>query len=366
MVIKAQLYIARLYWQCFFITASILLSVVYLFDAVELMRRASRRPDVDTGLILQLTLLKLPEVGLQLLGFAALLAAAWAMLRLVRTQEVMVLRASGVSLGAVMLPMVLCAGLVGVVRTTVLQPFGNIMQSSYQQLDNALLRSTPQDMNANRYGVWIRGEMDTGSTYFLYGESVVPVDNGWKLAPATLLVFSKSFKQERRIDATTALLQGTEWDIQDGWETDATAASIPIKSLRVPSNMTPDQFKESLERRQNVAFWDLPKAISLNRLAGAPVQFYILSLHRQLSDPLLFGSLTLLVTALGRASTRKAGTMVFIPILAVTAFFLFIVTDVIYALGISDTLPAWLAAWLPAVLAFVLGGVLVMHADDTV
>ncbi|MEQ9199166.1 MAG: LPS export ABC transporter permease LptG, partial [Rhodospirillales bacterium] len=53
-------------WQFLFHVLSvllILLGIIFLFDFIELMRRASSRPDVSVGLVAQMTLMKLPHLG---------------------------------------------------------------------------------------------------------------------------------------------------------------------------------------------------------------------------------------------------------------------------------------------------------------
>ena len=52
-----------------------LLSIIYLFDTVELLRRAAKKDNVPLSLILQMGLFKLPEVGQMILPFAVLFSA---------------------------------------------------------------------------------------------------------------------------------------------------------------------------------------------------------------------------------------------------------------------------------------------------
>ena len=68
-------YLGRTYILGFLSLLAVLLGIVYLFDTVELFRRASKFSDVPLPLVLQMGLLKLPEVGQIILPFAVLFSA---------------------------------------------------------------------------------------------------------------------------------------------------------------------------------------------------------------------------------------------------------------------------------------------------
>ena len=67
-------YLARSYLLNLVMMLAALLAVVYLFDTVELLRRASKR-EVPFSLILQMGILKLPEIGQIILPFSILFSA---------------------------------------------------------------------------------------------------------------------------------------------------------------------------------------------------------------------------------------------------------------------------------------------------
>ncbi|MCF6320014.1 MAG: LptF/LptG family permease, partial [Proteobacteria bacterium] len=81
-----------------------LFAVIYLFDTVELIRRASKRGDIPISLILQMGLLKLPEVGQTIFPFAVLFSAMYTFWQLTRQYELIVVRASGFSVWQFLLP----------------------------------------------------------------------------------------------------------------------------------------------------------------------------------------------------------------------------------------------------------------------
>ena len=74
-----------------------LLMIVYLFDTVELIRRGSKFEDVPFTLMLQMGLLKLPEVGQVLFPFAILFSAMFTFWQFTKRSELIVVRSAGLS-----------------------------------------------------------------------------------------------------------------------------------------------------------------------------------------------------------------------------------------------------------------------------
>jgi lipopolysaccharide export system permease protein len=75
----------------------ILLGVIYLLDLLEMMRRAAGYPGVSFGIIAEMSLLKLPLIGMRLLPFAVLFGAMFTFWRLTRTNELVIVRTANLS-----------------------------------------------------------------------------------------------------------------------------------------------------------------------------------------------------------------------------------------------------------------------------
>ena len=65
-------YIGRTFAGYVALMLGMLLGVVLLFDTLELFRRASKKAELDIFAVLQMSLLKLPEVGQQIIPLAIL------------------------------------------------------------------------------------------------------------------------------------------------------------------------------------------------------------------------------------------------------------------------------------------------------
>src|ERR1700759_5811766 len=99
-----------------------MLSISFLIDYIELLRRGSTRAGVTLGVLLEMAALKLPHTAQEVLPFAVLFGTMLAFWRLTRNHELVVARAAGVSVWQFLTPAVLVAFLIGLVAVTIFNP----------------------------------------------------------------------------------------------------------------------------------------------------------------------------------------------------------------------------------------------------
>ena len=134
-------YLATTYAISFLQLFGVLLGIVYLFETVELLRRAAKFDDVPFTLVLQMGLLKLPEVGQIILPFAVLFSALYTFWFLVRRHELVILRAAGLSVWQFLAPIVGVAMLVGFFHMMVINPIGAMLITRYQEMEARYLQA---------------------------------------------------------------------------------------------------------------------------------------------------------------------------------------------------------------------------------
>src|SRR6185503_10148816 len=157
-------YLGRQYMTSFLIFISVLLMVIYLIDTLELIRRAASHPEVSFAQIAKMSFFQLPEVGQQLFQFAVLFGGLFTFWRLTRTSELVVLRAVGVSAWEFLMPAILVAVSIGVVKVTVINPIGSAFSTKFEQMDNTLLRGKASTIDLSAGGLWLRENSSDGYT----------------------------------------------------------------------------------------------------------------------------------------------------------------------------------------------------------
>ena len=80
--------------------------------------------------------------------------------------------------------------------------------------------------------------------------------------------------------------------------------------------------------------------------------------------PLLLSAMLLIGTTSSLRLVRRGGAGLLITAGLAAGFLFYILSDVVFAVGLSGRLPAILAAWIPAGVAVLLGCTTLLHLED--
>ncbi len=350
------IYLGRQFFMSFLISISVLLTVIYLIDSLELLRRASSHPEVTFNQIAKMSFFQLPEVGQQLFQFAVLFGALFTFWRLTRTSELVVLRAVGISAWEFLLPAVLVALSIGLIKITLINPIGAAFSTRFEQMDNMLLRGKTSTIDLSAGGLWLR-QSGIDSYTIIHARNVD--STAWHLKDVSVYFLTNTDELTGRLDAPRADLNGTVWEIPSGSFNDPSQPDEPSKlvtNTRIPTDMTPSKIQEIFQSPKSHSFWTIQHYIRTMEATGISAVRLRLQYMELLADPFLFAGLVLLAAAAGLRQTRRGGTLFVIGTGVIAAFALFFLGNVVRALGESETIPLTLAAWVPAGLSL-LGGV---------
>ena len=102
-------YIARQFFAWFCGVFAAMVTVTFLLDYLELIRRGGAKVQATLSLLFEMAALKLPHTAQEVLPFAILFGTMLAFWRLTRNNELVVARAAGVSVWQFLTPAVLVA-----------------------------------------------------------------------------------------------------------------------------------------------------------------------------------------------------------------------------------------------------------------
>jgi lipopolysaccharide export system permease protein len=355
-------YIAAQYTLIFSGVLLTLLSLIYVFEVVELLRRSSSKTALLSD-VLMMGFFKLPEVGMRIFPFAILFAGLICFWRLARTSELVVLRASGVSAWQFALPAMLAAFMIAVVKITVLNPAGAFAFSMYQEWDNHVLRGQQNTVAFTDSGLWLRQINENKTQAVIHAATIDSAD--WSLRDVMLLLFSAKGQFLMRVDAPMAkLIPGKSWDIQNAVSTRASGLPNFSPNAVLPTHLTPSKIEEQFAAPDAVSFWKLPRLIRTIRHTGLAATKLELHYYSLLAEPLLFMGIALLSVAFALRNQRGGGVMQLILSGLGVGFALFFLGDFMRALANSDVIPITLAAWTPALLAIMIGASILLYVED--
>ena len=140
------------------------LAIIFLADFVELLRRTSTKEEVSIGIVLSMALLRLPSLGWEVMPFAVLIGGMASLLRLNRSQELVVARAAGVSVWQFLMPAVFVAFFIGVIAVTVYNPVAATLVSQFGQLETKYIKGRASLLSVAQTGFWLRESGENGKS----------------------------------------------------------------------------------------------------------------------------------------------------------------------------------------------------------
>lgn len=356
-------YLARTYFINMLFLLFALLSIIYLFDTVELIRRASKHADVSLILVLQMGLLKLPEVGQILFPFAILFSAMFTFWQLTRRSELIVVRSAGFSVWQFLTPIMAVAILVGALQMTVINPVGALLIGKFDQLESKYLKRENNQIAIFKEGLWLRQDGEKESSYVILHAARISQPD-WTLRDVTVFYFDQQDGFIKRVDADRANLDEGRWLFETVKIYEPNTGNREEALYALPTHLTIAEVEESFSSPESMSFWHLPGHIQTLEETGFDASRLKVHFHNLLSQPLMFAAMILLAATVSMRPPRFRGTATLFGIGVFMGFFVFFMSSFMQALGASQQIPVILAAWAPAVICFLLGLTVMMNLED--
>lgn len=354
-------YLARTYVLAFLQLLGILLAIVYLFDTVELLRRAAKFQNVPFTLVLQMSLLKLPDIGQIVLPFAVLFSALYTFWLLARRHELVIVRAAGLSVWQFLAPIVGVAMLIGVFHMTVINPIGAMMVSRYQVLETNYLQAKENTVSIGDQGLWLRQKTGDGGVIMHAQKIKMPE---WKMTGVTTFYFTATGDFVKRLDSESAILEDGNWRFDDVTINQGSGPPVKAASDTLTTNLTVTEIEDSFSTPEQTPFWILPSYIRTMEATGFDSKKLRIHFQTLLAQPLLFAAMVVLAATVSLKMARFQPTVFLIGSGVVIGFVVFFASSFLKALGASDQIPVLLAAWFPPLIALALGVSVILTTED--
>ncbi len=347
-----SLYIARVFLVMILAVFFGFLTVVYLGDISELLRRASYRPDLDLGTVALMALYKLAGTSEVLLSFSVLIACMSAYYGLSRRHELAVMRAAGISAWQFTAPACAAAFLFGMFTVTVYNPLAAAATSTYRTMEAQYLLGGEQGRISNVGGsVWLRQSNSTGAAVI---NAARGLHRGTELHNVVVYQFDRGDKFLEHIKADRAFYEAGRWRLEEAWITGRSGEPSYVPEHWVGTSLSRTQVSESLGSTSSISFWDLPQFIQIAERAGLSAHQYRVHYHMLLARPALFLAIALLAAVFCLRPPRFGQVVRILAAAPLIGLSLFTANHVSRSLGESGALPAAVAAWWFIALAIVI------------
>lgn len=355
------IYLGRTFLTRFLVLFAGIAAIVLLITTVDQLDQLASSAGASVLTAFQMAVLKLPQLAQEVMPFAVLFAGMATFWRLTRTNEFTVMRAAGVSVWQLIAPAVAIALLIGAVTTTVLNPLSAVMLERFERLEARHTGDTDSTLSVSETGLWLR-QANADGRAVIHAQRVRQAD--MTLFDVVVFRFDNADSFTSRIDAERAQLGQGRWILKDALLTEPGGEGERRERVAVPTELTADKIYQSFAPPETISFWRLPEFIQLLENSGFAAEPHRLQFHRLLAKPVLLAGMVLLAAIFALRQQRRGGVALTIVAGVLTGFGVFVLSNLVFAYGLSATIPVLFAAWTPAVIIVMLGAASLLHLED--
>lgn len=344
------------------VALAVIAALVMLIDFVEVSRSVRSHADLGAARIFTLTLMKSPAVILQLLPFVFLFGSLAAFVGLNRRSELIAMRAAGMSAWRFVFPAAGAAFATGVVVVAALNPIAASLDGLYER-ERARIRGGAGAAESSV--VWLR-EGDAQRQMVIRAERRNRATG--QLGEVSFFIYTVALDGARtfseRIDARAAALSAGRWRLTDARGASVGQQARTYAALDLPSSIAEGDAFNQFADPDSTPFWSLPGQIGRIEAAGFSATGHRLKLQQLLATPLMFAAMSILAAAFSLRLMRLGDLARMSVTAVVLGFAFFFINQFSMALGSAETIPPFLAAWLPPILAALSAFTLLFHTED--
>lgn len=360
-----HLYFARRFLVTWAVVFAGFAAMLLLFDLVDQLRRFDGA-DVSFAATLGLTLLHIPESLYRILPLVTILATLMLFLRLARTSELVIARASGRSAMRALRAPLAVALLIGIVAVTVFNPIVAGTTRQYEAVVAEHAQGRASALSVSRDGLWLRQGDPGGQTVIRAARANL---DGTELYDVTFMQFTRDGAPRIRVRAEAARLTPNAWVLTEAKRWDLTRdnpelGAEQVASLRLDTSLTRNQILDSFGTPSSIPIWDLPGFIAGLQKAGFSARKHKVWLQMELSLPLILVAMVLVGASFTMRHTRFGRTGLMVLLALGLGFSLYFIRNFAQVLGENGQIPIALATWGPPVAAILLPMGPLLHWED--
>ncbi len=295
-----SLYIVRRLLSAVAVTYVILFALIFLIDFVDLLQDMGGSAKATLFDVVLLGLQRAPIIVEEIFPFTVLFAAIAAFVSLSRKMELVVARATGVSVWQILAPALLAAAFLGIAVTALYNPAATWLKErsvTYQ----AQLFDRSLTKNGTR---WIRQRGPDDQSIL---RAVDSKDRGRTLIGVTGFVFTPDGAFRARVDAPTATLSNGYWELPSARVIREGTPPESHTLFRLPTNLSADQVAETITSPETISFWELPRVIAQWELSGIPTEKFRLRYQDLMARPATYATMVLIAATVSLGFARFGG-----------------------------------------------------------
>ena len=343
----------------------VICAIIMMFDMIEILRRTSGKHDVSFGFLFEYVFAKLPETVDKVIPFIVMVSTMITFWRLSKTNEFVVIRATGVSIWGVLVPVLLAVFFIGSFWVAIINPISARLYELKETLSYRLSTDNPNAFLFSNKGLWIREGRDDNTVAIINANGINLKDKVLWLNGVSIIEVDAKTQVKRRIEAFVATLEKNYLNLKDVKIYQPGKKAEIINSLDYPTEMNIQRIKDNFVDPEAISFWNLPDTIDFYETSGFSVVRHKMRYLNLLSLPFLLMAMSLVAGIFALKPNQRQGGVLWMIIFGIaTGFTVYFASQVISAFGINSYIPVWFAVWAPTIIIASISISVYLHKEE--
>ena len=342
------------------------LTLILAVDLIELARAVPQKAGAGIYDLFLVAVLRAPELAQNVLPFAVLFGAAASLMALNARLELVVARASGVSVWQFLLPLALSAVAIGLVAATTYNPLSLSAQTQSRALEAEIFGKVKGNFANTSSNFWLRAGQPGGDVII---RALIEQNGGRDLTGVTLYRFTLDGVLVERVDAESArfvrLPNGENgYRLQGATVTDPGQKGVERDVYDVELSLSASELRLNTTIPAAVSFWNLGEQARRAQEAGRNHLPFLTRQAALTSQSLLFVAMVLIAGAVSLRFARFGANGKLILGGILSGFVLYVASQLVLPFGRNGFVSPVMAAWAPALVGVLVGVTVLLHQED--
>lgn len=330
----------------------VMLVVCGIIMAVTFVERLPSNPNAVAALSdAWVRLLEYVPLFLPLAVFMGTLLTAY---NLTKSSESIIVSSAGLSPYQSARPFLVCAALIGIFATTVINPYSVGVSNE---------NITPDNLQLIDGEIWLREGSEYG-TITLNADTMTKSGSDLVFVNTTIFYQDAAFKTTQRIIADKITLSDTGLSAENATVWDANGTPKKQK-WEMQTLLNPQTVLDRYLQPDQISFWSLPHFITKMNAIGAPTRGHLVQFWTLLFLPLTMIAMATLGVAFSQTKQRRNYSFgIKFSIGIITCFAVYFLTNMFNALGATGVMPPLLAIIAPPLIIIAGAGLFINSFDS--
>lgn len=304
--------------------------------------------------------LRLPSTTSVILPFSILMAALVTLARLARNNEILALKASGMSFYRLLLSLVPAALLIGIAHLLLNDQILPPANDALERWNATAVSLSDTSPDSTRSSVWARD----GSRFIRIGSVI---NEGAELHDVTLFQRNDKGVLNEFIVANEAIYRDGQWRLVNvsllPLASTTSGSPVLLTDMIWETGLTPNHFADLAVDPASLSFIDLWRFVANPDIGGRPYSFYQTWFQRKFAIPLTAVLMILLAAPVAQGFQRHGGFAAGLAVGVGLGFLFFVTEGLMLTLGETGVVPPTIAAWGPATVFGMFGTVALLRIE---